>query len=123
MFPSKPLTLTAAAVCLVGMALLVSGCGQKAATVTAEQTKVFDSAPPEAKQAWEKALAAENAKDYVAAQTAFTSLSQMILSDQQHKLLDDERAAFGQRLTEAADKNDPAAIEAVKMAMKNRGAR
>ena len=117
------LTLALPAAWVASALLLVAGCGQKAATVTAEQTKAFDSAPAEAKQAWEKALAAEKAKDYVAAQAAFASLSQMILSDQQHKLLEDERAAFGQRLTQAADKNDPAAIQALQTAAKSRGTR
>lgn len=103
--------------------LLVAGCGSKAGKLTTDQVKAFDSAPPEAKQAWDKALAAEKAKDYVAAQTAFASLGQMILSDQQRKILDDERAAFGQRLTQAADKDDPAAVQALQMAIKSRNAR
>ncbi len=109
---------------LLALTVLISaGCGQNAAHLTADQTKAFDSAPPEVKQTWDKALAADKSNDYVAAQTALSSLSQMILSDQQQKVLDEERAAFGQRLMQAADKNDPAAVEAVKLALKNRKAR
>ena len=103
--------------------LAAAGCGERGVSLSSAQSKAFDGAPAETRQIWEKALAAEKAKDYVAAQTAFASLGQMFLSDQQHKVLDDERAAFGQRLTQAADKNDPAAIEALKMAIKSRGAR
>ena len=103
--------------------LFSAGCGQKSAQLTADQNKAFDNAPPEVKQTWDKALAADKANDYVAAQTALSSLSQMKLSDQQQKVLEEERAAFGQRMMQAADKNDPGAIEAVKQALKNRKAR
>lgn len=99
------------------------GCGERNAKLPANDSKAFDGAPTELREAWDKALTAEKAKDYMAAQTAFLRLNQMTLSDQQRKTLDDERAAFGQRLTQAADKNDPAAIEALKMLIKDRGRR
>jgi hypothetical protein len=120
---SELLTPVLFAACLIGALLLVAGCGSKAGKLTTDQVKAFDSAPPETKQAWDKALAAEKAKDYVAAQTEFASLGQMILSDEQRKILDDERAVFGQRLTQAADKDDPAAVQALQMAIKSRNAR
>ena len=111
--PSKLLTLAATAGCLAAVLLLVAGCGQRPAKLTADQSKAFDSAPAEVKQTWEKALAADKANDYVAAQTALDSLDQMILSDPQRKALEVESGAFGLRLWQAAEKNDPAAVKAV----------
>ena len=103
--------------------LICAGCGDKSSQLTPNQTKIFDNAPAEVKQAWEKALSADKSNDYVAAQTLLSSLSGMVLSDAQRKVLDEERAAFGQRLMQAADKNDPAAIQAVQMALKNKNRR
>ncbi len=98
--------------------LLCAGCGDKSLQLTPNQTKVFDDASAEVKQAWEKALVADKANNYVEAQTLLSNLNDMVLSDPQRKVLDDERAAFGQRLMQAADKNDPAAIQAAQMALK-----
>lgn len=99
--------------CLAGALLLATGCGQSSAKLTTEQSKTFDSAPAEVKQTWEKALAADKANDYVAAQTALDSLDKMILSDLQRKALEVESGNFGMRLWQAAEKNDPAAVKAV----------
>ena len=98
---------------LAGALLLVAGCGPKVAQLTSEQSKAFDSAPPEVKQMWEKALAADKTNDYVTAAASLDSLQKMILSDPQTQALNAERDAFGERLMKAAGKNDPAAIQAV----------
>ena len=98
---------------LASALLFAAGCGQHAAKLTAAQSSAFDNAPAEVKQTWEKALAADKANDYVTAGAALDSLKKMILSDQQSQALETERAAFGQRLMQAAEKNDPAAIQAV----------
>ncbi len=112
------------AACLVGALLLVvTGCGQKAAKITSDQSKAFDSAPPEVKQTWDKALAADKANDYVTAAASLDSLQNAILSDQQSQALQAERAAFSQRLMQAAEKNDPAAVQAVRNSQKDRPAR
>jgi hypothetical protein len=121
--PSKILGLTVAAVCLASALLLVAGCGQKGAKLTSDQSKAFDGAPPEVKQAWEKALAADKANDYVVAQTSLDSLNHMILSDAQRQALDTESAAFGLRLMQAVEKNDPAALKAVQEINKTRSRR
>jgi hypothetical protein len=92
---------------------LAAGCGERTAKLTADQSKSFDSAPAEVKQTWEKALAAEKASDYLAAQTAFDSLQQMYLSDPQRQVLETECSAFGLRLGQAVEKNDPAAVQAL----------
>jgi hypothetical protein len=121
--PSNILALTASAVCLASALLLAAGCGQKSAQLTVEQGKAFDDAPPEVKQTWEKALVADKANDYVVAQTSLDSLNHMILSDAQRQALDAESAAFGQRLMQAVEKNDPAALQAVQEINKTRSRR
>lgn len=119
----KTLTLALTSACLVGALLLVAGCGQKTAKITSEQSKTFDSSPPEVKQTWEKALAADKAKDYVTAQAALDSLDKMILSDLQRKALEIEITAFGQRLTLAFEKKEPAAVNAIQTINQTRSQR
>jgi hypothetical protein len=115
----KTLTLALASACLASTLLLVAGCGPKTPKITAEQSKSFESAPPEVKQVWEKALAADKANDYVAAAAALDSLKTMILSDQQRNALDVEREAFGLRLMKEVDKNNPAALQALQNSQKS----
>ena len=119
----KYLTLALPTACLVGALLLAAGCGQKTAKMTSDQSKAFDSAPPEVKQTWDKALAADKANDYVTAAASLDNLQNAILSDQQSQALQAERTAFSQRLMQAAEKNDPAAVQAVKNSQKSRPAR
>lgn len=90
-----------------------TGCGSNSPKLSAEQSKAFDSAPAEAKQAWDKALAADKANDYMNAQKSLDSLNQMILSDPQRKALETESSSFEVRLMQAVDKNDPAAVKAI----------
>ena len=105
---------------LSGSLLLSAGCGQRTPNSTSAASKAFDGAPADVEQTWDKALTAEKSKDYVTAQAAFLSLEQMSLSDDQKKALVDERAGFGQNLTQAANDNDSAAIQALQMALKSR---
>jgi hypothetical protein len=122
-FSTKNFVSAATAGCVAGVMLLIAGCGQHPAKLTAEQSKAFDSAPAEVKQTWDKALAADKANDYVTAQTALDSLDQMILSDPQRKALEVESGAFGLRLWQAAEKNDPAAVQAVQEINKSKNRR
>jgi hypothetical protein len=115
---SKTLTLVAPLALLCLALVLVAGCGQKTAKLTADQNKAFDSAPAEVKQTWKNALAADKANDYVTAAASLDSLKKMILSDEQGKVLEAEREAFGQRLMKAVDKNNPAALQAVQNSKK-----
>ena len=102
------------------MLLINVGCGDNSSKLTADESKAFANAPVEIKQQWEKALAADKASDYGAAQTLLDGLTQAQLSDEQQKALTKERALFGERLWAAAEKNDPAAIKAVQGAPKSR---
>jgi hypothetical protein len=121
--PSKILGPTVSAVCLAGALLLVAGCGQERAKITSQQSKAFDSAPPEVKQTWDKALAADKANDYANAQNLLDNLKLMQLNDEQTQALDKERAGFGQRLWQAAENNDPAAVKAIQDSQKSRDRR
>ena len=113
----------------VPLALLVlglfafTGCGERAPQLNSDQRKAFDSASPEVKQLWEKALAADQTNDYVNAAATLDGLKKLTLTDAQSQALDAERIAFGHRLMQAAEKNDPAAIQAVQNSQKNRSPR
>jgi hypothetical protein len=98
---------------LAGAMLMFVGCGQRIGP-SSEALKAFDGAPAEVKQAWDKALAADKANDYVTAKNLLDGLKQVKLSDLQTQALDAESAAFEQRVMQAAEKNDPAAVNAVK---------
>lgn len=114
---------TALAGCLAVVSLLAAGCGDHAPQLTSEQSKSFDSAPPEVKQVWDKAIAADKANDYETAGALLDSLLKMNLTDQQKQALNAERNAFSERLMKAVDKNDPAAIKAVQDSQKAKGNR
>lgn len=102
------------------LTLLCAGCGPKAPTLSSQDMKAFESAPAEVKEAWQKALAADKANDYVTAAALLNSLEQMTLSDSQKQALEVEREAFGQRLMQAAEKNDPAAVKAIQSSTPSR---
>lgn len=106
---------TAAAVLILPAFLLIAetGCGSHVKSLSAGQSNAFESAPADVKQTWEKALTADRTDDYVNAQIYLDSLNRTILSDSQRKALETESASFGLRLTQAVDKNDPAAVKAV----------
>ena len=99
--------------------LAVAGCGEHIPTVTATQSKSFDSAPTEVKQSWEKALAADKANDYQTAAELLNQLLKANLNDDQKAALTTERQSFGVKLMAAAEKNDPAAVKAIQESEKN----
>ncbi len=96
-----------------GVLLLSAGCGDGSAKLSASDANAFASASADLKQQWEKALAADKAKDYATAQTLLDALSQQQLNAAQKQALQTERAEFGQRLLAAVEKNNPAAIKAI----------
>jgi hypothetical protein len=115
---------TALAPIILGFALiLTAGCGPKAPALSSSDLKAFDSAPPEVKQTWEKALAADKANDYVTAQSLLDSLGKMQLSAEQSNAVVAESGTFSARLWQAAEKNDPAAVKAVQEINKSKDRR
>ena len=104
-----------------GLTLVIAlGCREKGPKLDAAAAQAFDSAPAEVKQTWEKALHAVESNDYVQAQTLLSGMAQLPLNEAQIKALGDELSVYGARVMAAAEKNDPAAIQAVKMAQQNR---
>lgn len=93
--------------------LALAGCSRKPAGLTPKEKQVFDSAPPEVKQNWDAALAAEKANDYVASLSLFNELLQQNLSPEQRDAASKEMTALNQRMYDAANKGDAAAKKAV----------
>jgi hypothetical protein len=100
--------------------VLCIGCGQGSVKLSSSEKKAFDQASPEVKQAWENVQAAEKANEYLKAVNLFDSLSQMQLTEPQKEALIKEREGFNQRLWQAAEKNDAAAVQAVQASQKSR---
>jgi hypothetical protein len=96
------------------------GCGQTSAKLSSSEKQAFETANADVKQAWERVLAAEKTKDYLNAQTLFDNLGQMQLTEAQKQTLIKEREAFNQRIWQAAEKNDPAAVKAVQASQRSR---
>lgn len=111
----RPITLAGAlqAACLTAALLVIAGCSKQTAKLTASESKAFESAAPDVKQAWESALAADKANDYENAQKLLDGLKQMQLSVDQSQALTVELFSFQDRLYKTAEAGDPAAIKAL----------
>ena len=99
--------------------LVVDGCGKKTIALPSTDSKSFESAPADVKQAWDSALAADKANDYLNAQKLMDGLKQMQLNDEQKQALDTEISSFHVRLYQTAETGDAAAIKAVQEIRKN----
>ena len=97
---------------LMAVGLALAGCGKAGSRAGGGG---FDTAAPELKAAWEKAVAADQTNDYVAAVLGFKQvlLQRDQLSPSQLKAVEDASAQLFQRLGEAASKGDPAAQQAL----------
>jgi hypothetical protein len=104
----------------VAAAVAWAGCGQSSVKLSSADKQALDQAPPEVKQVWQRALAADKANDYTNALSLFDSLQEMQLTEAQKQAVYKEREAFSQRLWQAAEKNDPAAVKAVQASQQNR---
>jgi len=105
---------------LAAVLLLAAGCGQNSLKLDSTEAKAFEEAAPEVKQAWESALTADKASDYVKGQQAFDRLAQMQLNEIQKQALAKQSSAFGLRLLQAAEKNDPRAVKVIQDQQKSR---
>jgi hypothetical protein len=115
-------TLARIGLALGAAVVLCLGCDRNSIKLSSSEKQAFEQANPEIKQAWERALAADKAKDYANAQSLLDSLGQMQLNEAQKQALATEREAFNQRLWQAAEKNDPAAVKAVQASQNSRRA-
>jgi hypothetical protein len=86
------------------------GCAKKADV----GSQVFDQAPPEIREIWDNAVAADQTNGYVAAITGYHSLMAQKgkLTDDQITTLNAAALAINQRLYAAANSGDPAAKDA-----------
>jgi hypothetical protein len=92
--------------------IVLAGCGKGA---SGPGTSDFKGAPPEIKAAWDTALAADKANDYVPAVLGYKQilLQRDHLLPGQVKAVEDASGKLFQRLVEASTKGDPAARQAI----------
>src|SRR5215469_7337008 len=119
MKPFRPTLLLWLAVACLAVSL-GAGCGKSTSGgISAAQSSVFDSAPADVKDTWQKVLAADAATNYLDTLKLLNKLNVMQLTDAQRNVLDKKSTDFMQRLWSAAAKNDPSAQQAVQ-AMRTR---
>ncbi len=100
--------------------LTLAGCSRsKPGGPTASDRQSFDNAPPELKQAWEKAWEADKANDYVAAEALLYALVSQPLSPPQKAAVEKELSSVHQRLLEAVQKGDTTANAALQELRRN----
>ena len=122
MTTKNPKTISAICRLFLGVAAMLAwgGCGQS--SLSSADKQAFEQASPEIKQVWQRALAADKADDYTNAISLFDNLTEMQLNEAQKQALYKQREAFSQRLWKAAEKNNPAAVQAVQTSQTGRRA-
>jgi len=92
--------------------VLLAGCGKGGSESGASG---FNTASPAIKEAWDKAVAADKANDYVPAVRGYKQilLQRDQLSPKEVKAAEDATSKLFQRLVEASTKGDPAARQAL----------
>jgi hypothetical protein len=97
---------------LLAVGIALAGCGKAGANSGANS---FNNASPEIKAAWDKAVAADKANDYVPAVLGYKQvlMQRDQLSPTQVKAAEEASSKLFQRLVEASTKGDPAAREAL----------
>lgn len=112
--PGMPwwVSLAACGLCLF-LGFAAAGC-KKPSQAAAVDSKVFESASPELKEAWDTALKAAQANDYA---TAYLTLAQMRaqpgLNEAQGLAVAAESTLVHARMNEAAQKGDTNALKAI----------
>jgi hypothetical protein len=112
--PAKKRLSSLAALCLLlCLACAMAGCKKAAPTADAD-TKLFVSASPEIKAAWDGALAAIQTNDYAGAYLTFQQLrAQPGVTPEQITAIDAQRKRINEQLSEAAQKGDTNAAQAL----------
>jgi hypothetical protein len=98
-------------VLLMGAAML-TGCGKGGSKSSSAS---FDAAPAEIKAAWDKAVAADKANDYVTAVVGYKDIvrQQDKLQEGQVKAVQEASGKLFQRMVDASSKGDAAARQAI----------
>jgi len=102
-------------------ALALSGCHRQASSkVSPGEQAAFNQAVPEIKELWDKALEADKANDYFAAESfLYKLLGQASLTPEQRSAAEKESTDVKRRLDAAAEKGDPAAKAALQQLRSN----
>ena len=101
------------AVGLIALAAVIAGCGQKKQALPA-QTSAFDSASPEIQAQWRKASSAAQTNGYeIAVLTLREMQARSDLTGEQRAAVDNLSTSVNDRLSEAAEKGDANAKQAL----------
>ena len=97
---------------LLAAGIALAGCGKGGSGTGGSG---FDNASPEIKAAWDKAVAADKANDYVPAVLGYKQilLQRDQLSEAQVKAVEEASGKLMQRIVEASTKGDAAARQAI----------
>jgi hypothetical protein len=94
--------------------LLCGGCKKSSPTgPAAAEIKAFDTATPAVKQVWQGAVEADRTNDYARGLTLYYSLMRENLTPEQREAVRRVSTSLNQRLSDAAEKGDAAALAAV----------
>jgi len=108
---NRSLIVKACFFCLIVSTL--AGCGKSSEAISSRRSKVFDSASPQIKTAWENATAAAKSHDYALAIAGFNSLAaDTNLTSEQHQAVRDTGRAVYDEMLAAMKKGDENAKKA-----------
>ena len=94
--------------------MLCGGCKKSSATgPTTAEIKAFDTATPEVKQVWQTTLQPDHTNVYAGGITLYFSLMRKDLTPAQQEVVAKLSTSLKQRMSDAAQKGDPAAQAAV----------
>lgn len=113
----RNLTTRLAVLIVIACALVLTGCGKKGTTTV--NPKAFDQAPPDVKQFWDAAQAADKTNNYAAGQTLYYSLLRQNITPEQKQAVTEALTGLTDRFNKALDAGDPAAQEALKELRRN----
>ena len=98
----------------VAVVLLCGGCKKGSSPgPTAAEIKAFEAATPEVKQVWQVALDADRTNDYGKGLSVYYSLLHENLTEEQREAVGRLSTGLKQRLSDAAQKGDAAALAAL----------
>jgi len=97
------------------------GCNKSASGTGSKHSKLFTSADPAIKAAWETAMAAVGTNGYVTASQSFKELLASTLTPDQVKAVTETATALSDQMYAAANSGDANAIAALKELGKTKG--
>jgi len=107
-----------------GVLCLLCGCSKGGGSFSSHDQKAFDGTTPELKQTWQAALEASRTNDFEGAKTLLYNLVRSDLTPDQQQAVKHALTQLDQKFTQALEKGDPAAkqaLEALQKSPPNRG--